>query len=141
MVKIIPGNGKTCLESLLEITEGQADLIKSNKKKVEEMCRDLHVQHLYYKSEDGNFFSEISHTVSEESDAASIVKELNEIHHQLLNKIDNLSEETGEPSAEEEFFLVHKTEIGYKVSGNMHPAKVIDALKAAIFFNMIKHAE
>lgn len=88
MVHAVSNNGVVSLESVVKITEGQLDKIKAYPKEVKRALKDLHVSHIYAKTEDGEITSKMSMNITGTDDILEDVEKLKNLHEKFIAWVD-----------------------------------------------------
>lgn len=115
MVQIIPNGGSVNLESTIQITEGVANIVKTNKKNITKLAKELNLEFHISKEESGNHALRVINTVAQDTVSAADIEQFNETVKKFTNTIEknNFHEDVPaqpenhaeEPSVEE---LVHE---------------------------------
>lgn len=88
MVHAVSNNGVVSLESVVKITEGQLDKIKAYPKEVKRALKDLHVSHIYAKTEDGEITSKMGMNTTGTDDILEDVEKLKNLHEKFIAWVD-----------------------------------------------------
>ena len=89
MVKATINNGIVNLESILEITEGQAKAIKAHEKQVKAFLKDAHCEHFISTSEDGTITSKLGTSMQNAFDPITATNNLMASHKTLIKHVDS----------------------------------------------------
>lgn len=88
MVHAVSNNGVVSLESVVKITEDQLDKIKAYPKEVKRALKDLHVSHIYAKTEDGEITSKMGMNTTGTDDILEDVEKLKNLHEKFIAWVD-----------------------------------------------------
>jgi hypothetical protein len=89
----VTSNSPVNIESILAITEGQAEAIKANPKRMKALCKDFHVCHTIAQDENGNIVSKIFRPITNNEMIKEYIKELEDSHAKILLKVDGWEKE------------------------------------------------
>lgn len=122
MVHAVSNNGVVSLESVVKITEGQLDKIKAYPKEVKRALKDLHVSHIYAKTEDGEITSKMGMNTTGTDDILEDVEKLKNLHEKFIAWVD------AELTIEAHFNATKdiREEIKKQISFEANPLKLVE---------------
>lgn len=104
MVKATINNGVVNLESILEITEGQAKAIKAHEKQIKTFLKDIHCEHFISTTENGIITSTLGTSEQHEFDPITATNNLMVNHKTLIKHANSWIENDLHPELDDKDF-------------------------------------
>ena len=126
MVQIIPNGSSVCLESTIQITEGVANIVKTNKKNITKLAKELNLEFHISKEESGNCALRVVSTAAHKTVSVADVEQFNETVKEFANAIEkNNFHENVPAQAENNAEEVDVEELVHKIIGDKTPFTLI----------------
>lgn len=88
MVQIIPNGSSVCLESTFQITEDVANIVKTNKKSITKLAKELNLEFHISKEESGNYALRVVTTAAYETVSVADIEQFNKTVKEFTNIIE-----------------------------------------------------
>ena len=124
MVQIIPNGSSVCLESTFQITEGVANIVKTNKKDVTKLAKELNLEFHISKEESGNYALRVVTTY--ETVSVADIEQFNKTVKEFTNAIEkNNFQENVPAQVENNAEEADVEELVHKIIGDKTPFTLI----------------
>lgn len=136
MVQIIPNGSSVYLESTFQITEGVANIVKTNKKNITKLAKELNLEFHISKEESGNYALRVVNTTAYKTVSVADIEQFNETVKEFTNAIEkNDFHENVPAQAENNAEEVDVEELVHKIIGDKTPFTLIRIEKDCVIMS------
>lgn len=126
MVQIIPNGSSVYLESTFQITEGVANIVKTNKKSITKLAKELNLEFHISKEESGNYALRVVNTAAYETVSVADIEQFNKTVKKFTNTIEkNNFQEDIPAQVENNAEKADVEELVHKIIGDETPFTLI----------------